>query len=312
MKIKKIFYLLVILHLFSNNLYGLENKITLKVNDKIITSFDIKQEAKYLIVLNKNLKKIDQVQLNNLAKNSIVKEKIKEIELTKYYQIENALNDTNLDKITKNLYKTVGFQSEKEFINYLNTLGLKFTLIKRKLAIEMLWNNLIFEKFNKRVVIDKEDIKINLNKEIEDLSFTRNIFLSEILIKNYKNIKLDLVYQEILESIDNVGFEATANIYSMSNTAKFGGKIGWIKENSLSNQIAKNLSNLKKGQISKPIKINENFLILKVNDIKINKEKINKEQILKNRISYKRNQQLERFSLAYFSKVKQNIQIDEL
>ena len=312
MKIKKIFYLLVILHLFSNNVYSLENKITLKVNNKIITSFDIKQEAKYLIVLNKNLKKIDQEQLNNLAKNSIVKEKIKEIELTKYYQIENALNDTNLDKITKNLYKTVGFQSEKEFINYLNTLGLKFTLIKRKLAIEMLWNNLIFEKFNKRVVIDKEDIKINLNKEIEDLSFTRNIFLSEILIKNYKNIKLDLVYQEILESIDNVGFEATANIYSMSNTAKFGGKIGWIKENSLSNQIAKNLSNLKKGQISKPIKINENFLILKVNDIKIDKEKINKEQILKNRISYKRNQQLERFSLAYFSKVKQNIQIDEL
>ena len=312
MKIKKIFYLLVILHLFSNNLYGLENKITLKVNDKIITSFDIKQEAKYLIILNKNLKKIDQEQLNNLAKNSIVKEKIKEIELTKYYQIENALNDTNLDKITKNLYKTVGFQSEKEFINYLNALGLKFTLIKRKLAIEMLWNNLIFEKFNKRVVIDKEDIKINLNKEIEDLSFTRNMFLSEILIKNYKNIKLDLVYQEILESIDNVGFEATANIYSMSNTAKFGGKIGWIKENSLSNQIAKNLSNLKKGQISKPIKINENFLILKVNDIKIDKEKINKEQILNNRISYKRNQQLERFSLAYFSKVKQNIQIDEL
>ena len=312
MKIKKIFYLLVILHLFSNNLYSLENKITLKVNNKIITSFDIKQEGKYLIVLNKNLKKIDQEQLKNLAKNSIVNEKIKEIELTKYYQIENALNDTNLDKIIKNLYKTVGFQNEKEFINYLNTLGLEFTLIKRKLAIEMLWNNLIFKKFNKRVVIDKEDIKINLNKEIEDLSFTRNIFLSEILIKNYKNIKLDLVYQEILESIDNVGFEATANIYSMSNTAKFGGKIGWIKENSLSNQIAKNLSNLKKGQISKPIKINENFLILKVNDIKIDKEKINKEQILNNRISYKRNQQLERFSLAYFSKVKQNIQIDEL
>ena len=118
MKIKKIFYLLVILHLFSNNVYSLENKITLKVNNKIITSFDIKQEGKYLIVLNKNLKKIDQEQLKNLAKNSIVNEKIKEIELTKYYQIENTLNDTNLDKITKNLYQTVGYQNEKEFINY--------------------------------------------------------------------------------------------------------------------------------------------------------------------------------------------------
>ena len=73
--------------------------------------------------------------MNNLATNSIDKEKIKEIELTKYYQIENTLNDKNLNKIIKNLYQTVGFQNEKEFINYLNTLGLKFTSIKRKLAI---------------------------------------------------------------------------------------------------------------------------------------------------------------------------------
>ena len=312
MKIKKIFYLLVILHLFSNQVSSLENKIVLKVNNKIITSFDIKQEEKYLIVLNQSLKKIERNQLNNLAKNSMIKEKIKEIELTKYYQIENTLNDTNLDKIIKNLYQTVGFRNEKEFRNYLNTLGLKFTSIKRKLAIEMLWNNLIFKKFNKRVVIDTKDIRTNINKEIENLSFTRDLSLSEILIKNSKDIKLDMVYLEILESIDNVGFEATANIYSNSNTAKIGGKLGWIKENSLSKQISKNLINLKKGQISKPIKINEHFLILKVNDIKINKKKINKEQILKNRISYKRNQQLESFSLAYFSKVKQNIQINEL
>jgi len=312
MKIKKIFYLLVILHLFSNQVSSLENKIVLKVNNKIITSFDIKQEEKYLIVLNQSLKKIERNQLNNLAKNSMIKEKIKEIELTKYYQIENTLNDTNLDKIIKNLYQTVGFRNEKEFRNYLNTLGLKFTSIKRKLAIEMLWNNLIFKKFNKRVVIDTKDIRTNINKEIGNLSFTRDLSLSEILIKNSKDIKLDMVYLEILESIDDVGFEATANIYSNSNTAKIGGKLGWIKENSLSKQISKNLINLKKGQISKPIKINEHFLILKVNDIKINKKKINKEQILKNRISYKRNQQLESFSLAYFSKVKQNIQINEL
>ena len=312
MKIKKIFYLLVILHLFSNQVSSLENKIVLKVNNKIITSFDIKQEEKYLIVLNQSLKKIEHNQLNNLAKNSIVKEKIKEIELTKYYQIENTLNDTNLDKIIKNLYQTVGFRNEKEFRNYLNTLGLKFTSIKRKLAIEMLWNNLIFKKFNKRVVIDTKDIRTNINKEIGNLSFTRDLSLSEILIKNSKDIKLDMVYLEILESIDDVGFEATANIYSNSNTAKIGGKLGWIKENSLSKQISKNLINLKKGQISKPIKMNEYFLILKVNDIKINKKKINKEQILKNRISYKRNQQLESFSLAYFSKVKQNIMINEL
>ena len=170
----------------------------------------------------------------------------------------------------------------------------------------------IFNKFNNRVVIDEAEIKNNLDKEIKNLSFTRDLFLSEILIRNSKNLKLNIVYSEILKSIKDVGFATTANIFSISNTAKIGGKVGWVKETSLSKQILKNIINLEKGQISKPIKVNENFLILGINDTKINKQKIDKNKILSNRILFKKNQQLERFSLAYFNKVKQNIQINEL
>ena len=312
MKKKIFFYLLIIFHVFANQTNSLENKIILKINDKIITTFDIEQEKKYLVVLNPNLKKIDQNKFKILAKNSIIKEKIKEIELIKYYQIEKVLDDPNLKKIIKNLYQTVGFQKENEFKNFLKTQNLKFSLVKRKLAIEMLWNNLIFEKFNNQVIIDEIEIKDNLNKEIKNLSLTKDIFLSEILIRNSKDLKLDVVYSEILKSIEDVGFATTANIFSISDTAKIGGKVGWIKETSLSKQILKNIINLKKGQISKPIKINENFLILGIEDIKIKKRKIDKDKILSMRISYKKNQQLERFSLAYFSKVEQTIQINEL
>ena len=312
MKKKKIFYLLIILYLFSGQANSLENEIILKVNNKIITTFDLKQEEKYLIVLNKNLKKIEKNKLKNLATNSIIKEKIKEIELIKYYQIDKVLDDTNLKKIIMNLYQTLGFQNEKEFKNYLDTQNLNFMTIKKKLAIEMLWNNLIFQKFKDRVLIDEEEIKNNLNKQIKDLSFSRNILLSEILIKNSKDVNLDIIYSEILKSIKDVGFAASANIFSASNTSKIGGKVGWIKETSLSKKILNNLINLKKGQISKPIKINENFLILKVDDIKINQEKIDKKQILADKISYEKNQQLERYSLAYFNKVKQSTQINEL
>ena len=273
---------------------------------------DVYQEEKYLIVLNQNLKKIDKDKLKTLAIDSIIKEKIKEIELVKYYKIESVLDDNNLTKIIENLYQTLGFENEKKFKNYLESQNLNYSSIKRKMAIEMLWNNLIFKKFNNRVVINEKEIKNNLDKEIKNLSFTRDIFLSEILIRNSNDLKLDVIYSEILKSIDDVGFAATANIYSKSNTAKIGGKLGWIKETSLSKQILKNLINLKKGEISKPIKIDENFLILVINDTKINKQKIDKSKILSNRIFFKKNQQLERFSLAYFSKVKQNIQINEL
>ena len=312
MKKKIFFYLLIVFHLCTKQASSLENKIILKISNEIITTFDVEQEESYLIVLNPKLKKLDQNKLKNLATDSIVKEKIKEIELIKYYQIEKALDDANLKKITKDLYQTVGFQKEKEFKNYLETQNLKFSSVKRKLAIEMLWNNLIFEKFNNRVVIDEVEIKNNLDKEIKNLSFSKDIFLSEILIRNSKDLKLDVVYSEILKSIEDVGFATTANIFSKSDTAKIGGKVGWVKETSLSKRILKNIINLEKEQISKPIKINENFLILRIDDTKINKQKIDKNKILSNRISYKKNQQLERFSLAYFGKIKQSIQINEL
>ena len=312
MKSKFFFYLLIVIYFCTNQVISFENKIILKVNNKIITTFDVKQEEKYLIVLNQNLEKIDQNRLKILAIDSIIKEKIKEIELVKYYQIENALNEKNLNRIIKNLYQTIGFKSEEEFTDFLKTKNLKFKSVKRKLAIEMLWNNLIFEKFNSRVVIDELELKSLLDKEINNLSQSKEMFLSEILIKNSKELKLDKVYLEILKSIKTVGFPATANIFSISNTAKIGGKVGWIKETSLSKQILNSIINLEKGQISKPIKINENFLILSVDDIKISKQKIDKNDILKNKISFKRNQQLERFSLAYFNKIKQNIQINEL
>jgi peptidyl-prolyl cis-trans isomerase SurA len=312
MKKKIIFYILIIFNLCATQVKSLENAIKFKINNEIITSIDVYQEEKYLIVLNQNLKKIDKDKLKTLAIDSIIKEKIKEIELVKYYKIESVLDDNNLTKIIENLYQTLGFENEKKFKNYLESQNLNYSSIKRKMAIEMLWNNLIFKKFNNRVVINEKEIKNNLDKEIKNLSFTRDIFLSEILIRNSNDLKLDVIYSEILKSIDDVGFAATANIYSKSNTAKIGGKLGWIKETSLSKQILKNLINLKKGEISKPIKIDENFLILVINDTKINKQKIDKSKILSNRIFFKKNQQLERFSLAYFSKVKQNIQINEL
>jgi peptidyl-prolyl cis-trans isomerase SurA len=310
---KKIFlYLLIVFQLCTKETISLENNIILKINDKIITTLDVKQEEKYLIVLNPKLSNIDQNKLKILATDSIIKEKIKEIELIKYYEIDSALEDINLKKIIKNLYQTVGFQEEKKFKDFLEDKNLEFSLVKRKLAIEMLWNDLIFKKFNNRVVIDEKEIKNNLDKETKDLSFNKDLFLSEILIRNSKDLKLNIVYSEILKSIKEVGFATTANIFSKSNTAKIGGKVGWVKESSLSKQILENIINLEKGQVSKPIKINENFLILAIDDVKINKKKIDKNKILLSRISYYKNQQLERFSLAYFGKIKQSIQINEL
>ncbi len=312
MKKKIFFYLFIFIYLVFNQTLGLENKIIYKVNNEIVTSFDIKLEEKYLIIFNPNLKELDKTQLNKLAIDSILKELIKKIELERYFIIEKSLDDKNLNNIIKDLYIKIGIKNEKDFANFLDNQNLNLKSIKNKIAIEMLWNNLIFKKYNKQVVINEVLLKKQINKEIKKINKTKEFLLSEILIKNTKDLDIKQEYEEIIQNSKKIGFNNTANIYSKSDSAKYGGKIGWIQETSLSPKIVKNIIDLNKGEISKPIKISDNFIILKIDDIKINKKKINKDKILQNRIIFEKNRQLERFSIAYLNRVKQNIKINEL
>ena len=311
---KKIIILYILIFSFLNlrPLISLENKIIYKINNEIITSFDLKLEEKYLIIFNPNLKKINLKQLETLALDSLLKEKIKEIELSNHYTIEKTLQDENLLKIIKDLYIKSGFKDKKNFNNFLINQNLDLNKLKKKIAIEMLWNSLILSKFNQQVVINRTLLEKQVNKEIKKLTNIREYFLSEILIKNEKDLKINQLYNEIITSSKKIGFDNTANLFSKSDSAKYGGKIGWIQETSLSPLIIKNLSELNKGEISKPIKASENFIILKIDDIKVSQRKIDKKKILESRITFEKNQQLERFSIAYLNKVKQNIIINEL
>ena len=96
-------------------------------------------------------------------------------------------------------------------------------------------------------------VKIDENKLIKKINDSKNklqkeYFLSEIIFKKKKNENLNDLIKQIDLSIKEIGFNNTANIYSISESAKIGGKLGWIKENNLSESLIKNLSPLKEGQ----------------------------------------------------------------
>ena len=109
-----------------------------------------------------------------------------------------------------------------------------------------------------------------------------------------------------------MGFKNTASLYSLSGTASVGGKIGWVKEENLSPKILEELYKIRSGEITNIIKVGNNFLILKIEEIKTSKIEINKEIKLKEMIDFERNRQLNQFSNIYFNKIKKNIRINEL
>ena len=303
-----ILFLLVLL-LSKGSLLAKEKvKIILKINDEIITNLDIKNEYNYLTALNNDLKKIDKKQALMLAKESIIKEIIKKKEIEKYYNLEEESD--YLENVIENFYKSIGLNNKKEFKKYIEKYEINYREMKMKIRIETVWNQLIFQKYNEQVKIDLEKLREKILKQKENQN---SYLLSEILFRSETNEDINKKYELIKKSIENVGFKNSANIYSIADTSKVGGKIGWVNENQLSKEIVKKLEKLKINEYSKPINLVEGYLILKVEDIKkIKNDNLDINKELKKLENYERNKQLNQMSNIFFSKIKNNTSINEI
>ena len=300
----KKFILIFLLCLILNNAKSIEVKIIHSIQNEIITNIDIKKEFKYLIALNNSLKELDKEKILIISNESIIREKIKKIEISKHFK-EIKLNEDYSEAILKNIYSRLNLNSIKEFEIYLKKYGLQIRDIKKKSAIDTLWNELIVKKYASKVVINEAAIKKEIlnNSKIQSKEYQ----LSEIIFEIANKEEIEKKYKEVVKSINEVGFENSAATYSFSESAKIGGDIGWVNENSLNNNIRKNISGLKMGEFTKPIILSNGILILKLINIKNSETIIDIENELKKAINYERNRQLNQYSKIYYNKIKKNL-----
>ena len=303
----KIFLLIILTCLIINKSNSIETKIIHKIQNEIITNVDIKNEFKYLVALNNTLKELDKEKILNISNESIIKEKIKKIEVSKNFE-KISINEEYSNFQLESMYSRLGLKSLDQFELYLKDYDLVLSVVKKKITIDALWNQLIIEKYEDQIVINKKQIKKGISKNTNVQ--LKEYLLSEIIFDIKNKNEIEKKYQKIIKSIDEIGFENSASIYSFSDSAKVGGDIGWINENSLNSKINKKIKNLKIGEISKPIILPTGILILKIIDIKNNKIKIDMEAALKKAINYERNRQLSQFSKIYYNKVKKNLEFD--
>ena len=298
----------MILFFFQTTTIYSKINIRYKIDDQIITNQDITNEQKYLLFLRPNLDKISEKELIKISENSIIREIIKKKEINKVFKNFDELNLIN--KLKKNLFKFKDVKNDKEFKELLIKSNLDYKIIIDKIKYEALWNELIFIRFNQSIKIDKKLLKQRLISRVSNnKKFEYN--LSELLFELKKDEKLKTLNLKILDSIKKDGFKSTASKYSIAESSVRGGEIGWIKETLLSENLNKILSKTEIGNITKPIKIPNGYLILKDNNKKQIKQKINLENELKEMENYERNKQLNQFSLLYFKKLKQNTNINE-
>ena len=305
--LKKILVFIIwLIILFPNNLNANQIKILVKINNEIITNVDVENEYKYLSALNESLKDLKKEKILKFAKDSLLREKIKKNEILKYYEL-NQKNET-VDLMVEKIYKDLNINSLKKFKDYLNRSNLDFEEIKKKIEIETVWNQMIYTKYKDKILINEDELKKKIIKNQNENEF---FLLYEIVFEFENKDKINTKYNEIIKYINNEGFQNAVIQFSISESKKNSGLIGWVNKNGLSGKIRKELDKLQIGELTKPIILPSGVLILKLQNKKLEKIEIDVDVELKKLFEFEMNNQLNNFSSIYYNKIKDNFSIKE-
>ena len=302
----KIFIFLCVLIFLPTQILSYENKILFKINNYIVTTVDISNEIQYLKILNKDFKNFEKDKINEIAKNSVIRDVIKESELKKYFK-KLELDEVFIEKFALEYFSKLKFNSFEELKIFLLKNNLKFEYIKKKITIQLMWNELILKRFSKNVKINKNKIE----EKISEQKLQQEFLISEIVFNIKNKNELESKFNEIKKEVETNGFSRAALIYSVSDTSTTGGKVGWIKENLLSNEIKNAVKIINIGEITKPIIIPGAFIILFKEDKRETLVELDIDKEIEAIIKRKTNEQLNQFSNIYYNKIKKNINIYE-
>ena len=307
---KNIFYLIIIIFLISPNAFSNKIEIISKVNNQIITNQDIINEINYLKFLNPKLEEIiDTKTLNNLGKSSITKEIIKKEALEKILDIDK---DYGLqEKIEKDLILKKKVKNRKQLIDLIHYKKLSYKKIFIKLKNEALWNEFIYEKYKKNITINEDYLIERIKEQKNNQKDKFNYFLFEILFEVNQEESVKNKLELIKSSINKIGFNNTAITYGISDSAKFGGEIGWIKETQMSESILNKIKDLKINDLSEVIQTPSGYLVLKVSKKEKIIEPFDEKKNLSLLKNYEINRQLNQFSLIHYKRLKKNSLIND-
>ena len=306
-KLKVISFIIIFTIFQIQHSNGLENRILFKIDNEIITSIDIYEEIKFLKIFNPEVNSLNDAELFEISKNSIIKDKVKKIEILNFVQ-DLKVEDKFFLRLIKIKYPNKNINSIKNFENYLEDNDLNIDIIREKFTIELIWNDIIYQKFGAKIVINKDKIKEEILQSQQN-EIQKELLLSEIIFDVANKVEFKDKYEKILSDIEKVGFKNAALIHSNSDTASSGGVIGWVKEENLNKNLKNIISKLQLGQFSKPIRTSSGFIIVQLNDKKEYQTKLNLDEKTEEIIRFKRNEQLNQFSSMYLNKVKKNYTI---
>ena len=261
-----------------------------------------------MLALNPGLKNLSNEEINRYALDSLINEKIKKIEIEKRFEI--LVNNEMINKIISDLYMGLGIANVEEFKSHLKNFDIDMDLVKNKISVEIAWNDYIFNNYNKAVLVDEDKIRDKI-KKLSEKNLVENIFLSEIIFTVNEGENLNSKFNQIKNSINDIGFEETAKIYSVSESRKNGGKIGWVFKSQLSNKILNEIEKIDIGELTVPITTPGGFILLTINEKKNELIQIDENEQFEKAVKFEKNRQLTMYSTLQYKRAYNKTLINE-
>jgi len=278
---------------------GINNTIVARVENEIITSYEIKNRIlNSLILANQDINQENINKLKRQSLESLIQLKLKKIELLKHEINYNSEQMTlYLNQISSN--DIDGLKSKFKINN------LDYELFYKQVETQLKWQRLIYKLYESKIEINDKDINDELKTVLQNQENIVEFNISEIEILINNNIDDGKLINAISKEIETQGFESAALRFSISNTAANKGNLGWVNANSLSKNIFKILSGMSVGEISKPFKRQNTVLFLKLSDKRESKSKnIDVSKLKINLINQRKNELFNLYSSSHLSKLK--------
>ena len=297
-------FILFSLFYFEKSFAEINNSIIISVGNQPITKLDLLKEIKMVAILsNTNISNENKEQIKKLAVQSLINRTIKNQEIVKY-GIENY-DKKDLDQMISDTEKKLGL-SRKELKNLFELQNLNYNSLITKFETDLKWNSLIFRLYKNKITLNTVELESQIRSEVENTKQNRIFYISEIVINLPEDGGKNAI-KEVLENINNNGFENAAKKLSISSSAENGGKIGWFQETQLSKKIFSNIENIKVNEVGKPLIIDNTIVFIKKNDEKTND--LDVEKIKQNLVSKEKEKKLRTFSKSHFSNLERTVQI---
>ena len=239
--------------------------LIVSVNSNVLTTYDLSERIKLALKaldLEDNISNRDNVREKVLE--LLIIEKIKKSEAAK--ENINHTEDELID-FASLLYNfpREQFEEFKLFINEENSIDVD--ILMEQLSAELMWKKLLQKKFSSKIIISQQEIEKILNDEKKkqgkyEYNFTE-VFFENKTNNDWSESKKKL--KNFVSLLDQgISFNNLADKYGFGNENQ-DSELNWTIEDNLDIEVKKILTEMKEGDISKEIKVNDGYKIVKLN-----------------------------------------------